>query len=56
MSEGDTVTLSGFGSFQSRVRKARPGRDPRTGEDIQLPETTVPLFKAGKHLREVVNV
>ncbi len=50
--EGDKVELRGFGSFRPRSRKARQGRNPRTGDVVQVPSKKVPFFKAGKELRE----
>lgn len=50
----EKVTLVGFGIFQVRKRKAREGRNPQTGEAIQIPAKKVPKFRAGKNLREVV--
>ena len=50
----EKVTLVGFGTFQVVERKARRGRNPQTGETIQIPAKRVPKFKAGKDLREVV--
>jgi DNA-binding protein HU-beta len=50
----DKVTLVGFGSFESRKRKAREGRNPKTGEKMEIPETTVPAFSAGKLFKEKV--
>ena len=51
---GDKVTLVGFGSFHSIVRKARPGRNPATGAKIQIAEKTVPKFAPGKEFRDMV--
>jgi len=50
----ERVTLVGFGTYQVMERKARRGRNPQTGEEIQIPAKKVPKFKAGKNLREVV--
>lgn len=50
----DQVTLIGFGTFAVRERAARPGRDPRTGEAIEIPATKYPSFKAGKALKDAV--
>jgi len=50
----EKVTLVGFGVFQVMERKARTGRNPRTGEEIQLPSKKVAKFKPGKSLREAV--
>ena len=54
VSEGDKVTLVGFGSFESRDRKAREGRNPKTGEKMEIPATKVPAFSAGKMFKEMV--
>ncbi|MEB3340370.1 HU family DNA-binding protein [Okeania sp.] len=54
VAEGDKVTLVGFGSFESRERKAREGRNPKTGDKMEIPETTVPAFSAGKSFKELV--
>ena len=55
VADGDKVTLVGFGSFEPKVRSAREGRNPKTGESIQIPAARVPTFSAGKSFREVVN-
>ena len=52
---GDQVTLIGFGTFLVRERKARTGRNPRTGETIQIKAANNPAFKAGKALKDAVN-
>lgn len=52
---GDDVTLVGFGSFSVSNKAARPGRNPRTGEPVEIAARRVPAFKAGKTLKEVVN-
>jgi len=54
LSKGDKVTLVGFGTFQAARRAARRGRNPQTGQEINIPATTVPKFKPGKKLREAV--
>ena len=54
VSEGKKVTLVGFGSFEPRERKAREGRNPKTGEAMEIPATTVPAFSAGKLFKEKV--
>jgi DNA-binding protein HU-beta len=54
VSSGDKVTLVGFGSFESRDRKAREGRNPKTGEKMEIPATKVPAFSAGKLFKERV--
>mgnify|MGYP003559966301 CR=1 FL=1 len=51
---GDTVTLVGFGSFSVKERAARTGRNPKTGEELQIPASKVPSFKAGKGLKDSV--
>lgn len=55
LSRGDRVELRGFGAFSVKTRDARTGRNPRTGESVDVPEKTVPFFKAGKELRERMN-
>ena len=55
LSQGDQVSLVGFGPFQVKHRAARSGRNPATGETIQIKATNVPSFKAGKGLKEAVN-
>ncbi|AVN18412.1 HU family DNA-binding protein [Acinetobacter pittii] len=52
---GGDVTLIGFGSFTVKERAARTGRNPKTGEEIQIAATKAPTFKAGKGLKEAVN-
>ena len=54
VSRNDKVTLVGFGSFESRERKAREGRNPKTGEKMEIPATRVPAFSAGKLFKEKV--
>lgn len=54
VSSGEKVTLVGFGAFEPRERKAREGRNPKTGEKMQIPATTVPAFSAGKLFKEKV--
>jgi DNA-binding protein HU-beta len=51
---GDKVQLTGFGSFEVRARKARKGKNLRTGETIDIPASKVPAFKAGKGLKDLV--
>ena len=55
LAKGETVTLTGFGTFSTRKREARQGRNPRTGESITIAASNVPAFKAGKALRDAVN-
>ncbi len=52
---GDKVSLVGFGTFKSSKRKATTGRNPKTGEAIQIKAATLPKFKAGKSFKEAVN-
>lgn len=49
---GEKVAISGFGTFEARARKARSGRNPHTGESLDIPATRAPAFKAGKPLKE----
>ena len=51
MSRGDNVQLIGFGKFQVRLRKARKGRNPRTGEALSIPAKTVPVFRPGAKMK-----
>ena len=53
--EGDKVQLVGFGSFEVRKRAARKGRNPQTKEEIKIPASKAPVFKAGKPLKDLVN-
>jgi len=53
--KGEQVSLVGFGTFNVKQRAARQGRNPQTGETIQIKAATVPSFKAGKALKEAVN-
>ena len=55
LKSGDTVALLGFGTFVVKGRAARAGRNPRTGETIEIPASKVPGFKAGKALKDAVN-
>lgn len=54
LTKGEKIQLVGFGTFETRVRAAREGRNPKTKEIIQIPETTVPVFKAGAAFKEKV--
>jgi DNA-binding protein HU-beta len=56
VSNGDKVTLVGFGSFEKRDRAAREGRNPKTGEPIQIAATSVPGFSAGKAFKDSVKI
>lgn len=55
LKKGDSVSLVGFGTFAVKHRPARTGRNPRTGEAIQISAANVPGFKAGKGLKDLVN-
>lgn len=55
MSRGDRVELRGFGAFSVKKRDARTGRNPRTGESVDVEEKCVPFFKTGKLLRDRLN-
>ena len=55
LKRGDSVSLVGFGTFSVKHRNARTGRNPRTGEAIQIAASNVPGFKAGKGLKDAVN-
>ena len=55
MKTGDTVTLVGFGTFKVTQRKARKGRNPQTGEEIDIKASKAPKFTPGKALKEAVN-
>lgn len=55
LAKGGEVNLVGFGSFAVKTHKARTGRNPQTGEKIEVPAKKVPSFKAGKGLKEAVN-
>ena len=53
--EDDKVQIIGFGTFEVRTRAARKGRNPQTGDTIEIPASKNPVFKAGKALKEAVN-
>ena len=53
--KGEKVQLVGFGSFETRKRAARKGRNPQTKEEIKIPASKAPVFKAGKALKDLVN-
>ncbi len=55
LSEGDSISLVGFGTFSVTERAAREGRNPRTGETMQIPASKAPTFKAGKSFKDAVN-
>ena len=52
---GYKVSLIGFGSFETKVRPERVGRNPRTKEEVKIPATKAPVFKAGKALKDALN-
>jgi integration host factor subunit beta len=52
---GDKIEIRGFGSFRIRQRKSRTGRNPKTGDKVQVPAKRVPYFKPSKELRDLVN-
>lgn len=54
LEKGDAVQLVGFGTFKVNDRKARTGRNPKTGKEIKIPATKVPAFVAGKGLKDIV--
>ena len=54
MAEGEKISISGFGTFETKERKARIGRNPHTKEAIEIPATRVPAFKASKALKDNV--
>lgn len=54
LKKGDKVQLIGFGNFEVRERAARKGRNPQTGEEMEIPASKVPAFKPGKALKEAV--
>ncbi|MEJ5976948.1 integration host factor subunit beta [Novosphingobium sp. PS1R-30] len=56
LAQGGRVELRGFGAFSTRQREARKGRNPRTGDTVEVPEKRVPYFKPGKEMRARLNV
>ena len=56
LASGGRIELRGFGAFSTRARDARTGRNPRTGETVDVPGKRVPYFKPGKEMRERLNV
>ncbi|BBN83304.1 HU family DNA-binding protein [Pseudoalteromonas sp. JBTF-M23] len=56
LKEGDSVALVGFGTFSVKERAARTGRNPQTGAEIQIAAANIPSFKAGKGLKDQVNL
>jgi len=55
LNQGEKIELRGFGSFRVRQRGARRGRNPKTGEPVDIPAKRVPYFKPGKELKELIN-
>ena len=55
LSEGDRIEIRGFGSFQVKIREARDGRNPKTGEPVHISAKRTPFFKVGKELKEMVD-
>ena len=55
LKDDDNVTIVGFGTYEVRKRKARTGRNPKTGEALKIKASKVPAFKAGKALKDAVN-
>ena len=55
LARGDRVEIRGFGAFSTKQRDARVGRTPRTGDHVPVEETLVPVFRAGKEMRERIN-
>ena len=55
LKKGDELTFTGFGTFLAKARKGRMGRNPKTGEQVSIPASTTPRFRAGKTLKEAVN-
>nr|BDA99178.1 DNA binding histon like protein [Hemiselmis andersenii] len=55
VSSGEKITLVGFGSFEARERKEKEGRNPRTGEKIDIPASRIPTFSVGKFFKGKVN-
>jgi DNA-binding protein HU-beta len=54
LKRNNKISFAGFGTFSVSQRKARTGRNPQTGESIKIPATKVPVFKAGKNLKEAI--
>ena len=54
LADGEKVQLVGFGAFEIKTRKARTGRNPKSGKEIKIPASKVPVFKAGKALKDAV--
>ena len=56
LKSGDKLEVRGFGSFRIRERRARQGRNPKTGEKVNVPEKRVPYFKPSKELKDLINL
>ena len=55
LKKGDKIELRGFGSFRVRRRRSRQGRNPKTGDRVEVPEKRIPYFKPGKELKDLIN-
>ena len=55
VAKGESIQLIGFGTFELRRREARVGRNPKTGENLNIPASNVPVFKVGKNFKDAVN-
>ena len=55
LKKGDRVELRGFGTFSTKLRKARVGRNPKTGDPVAIPQKKLPFFKMGKSMKERIN-
>lgn len=55
LKSGDKIEIRGFGSFRTRIRNARIGRNPKSGASVSVPARTVPFFKPSKELRDLIN-
>ena len=55
LKNGDRVELRGFGTFTTKIRNARIGRNPKTGEPVAIPQKKMPFFKMGKSMKERIN-
>ena len=55
LANGGSIGVTGFGTFSTKIRKARKGRNPKTGQEIDIPAAKVPHFKPGKTLKDAVN-
>ena len=53
---GERIEIRGFGSFQVKIREAREGRNPKTGEEVRIPRKRTPFFKVGKELKERIDL